>query len=99
MKTLVLFSMLTLAAGSVIAGDTGRAPVITGDYVEARSCDVYTGYCFANSEMNLAGREAMLFWSVRQGTWRGTKLDGLGVMAVVKSDGTLGDLKYEPRSG
>ena len=39
-----------------------------------------------------------MFWSVRKGAWNGTKLDGLGVLAVLKADGTLGDLKYQPRS-
>ena len=89
--------MLTFGAGLAFAGSD--VATISGEYLEVRSCDVYTGSCFANSEMNLAGREGILFWSVREGSWNGTKLDGLGVMAVVKVDGTLGDLKYQPRSG
>jgi hypothetical protein len=48
--------------------------------------------------MNLAGKEGMMVWSVREGAWKGTKLDGLRVVAVVKANGTLGDLKFEPRS-
>ncbi|HWN96753.1 MAG TPA: DUF1326 domain-containing protein [Methylomirabilota bacterium] len=90
-------SILALAASVAFAGNS--APTISGDYLEVRSCDVYTGSCFANSEMNLAGKEGMMFWSVREGAWKGTKLDGLNVMVVVKVDGTLGDLKYQPRSG
>jgi hypothetical protein len=97
MKIWISVSMLVFAATAAPAG--GPAPAISGDYLEVRSCDVYTGSCFANSEMNLAGREGMLFWSVREGAWNGTRLDGLGVLAVVKADGTLGDLKYQPRSG
>ena len=97
MKTSFSVSMLALAAAAAFAGNT--VPTISGDYLEVRSCDVYTGSCFANSEMNLAGKEGMMFWSVREGTWNGTKLDGLAVMAVVKADGTLGNLKYQPRSG
>jgi hypothetical protein len=97
MKISLTVSMLALAAVAAFAGNT--TPTISGDYLEVRSCDVYTGSCFANSEMNLAGKEGMLFWSVREGAWNGTKLDGLHVMAVVKTDGTLGNLKYEPRSG
>jgi hypothetical protein len=94
----ILFSIPLLAlATAALAGNT--APTISGDYLEVRSCDVYTGSCFANSEMNLAGKEAMMVWSVREGAWKGTKLDGLGVMAVVKTDASLGDLKYQPRSG
>src|ERR1041385_4431349 len=97
MKIPISISMLALAAASVFAGNT--TPTISGDYLEVRSCDVYTGSCFANSEMNLAGKEGMLLWSVREGSWNGTKLDGLRVMAVVKADGCLNDLKYQPRSG
>jgi hypothetical protein len=41
----------------------------------------------------------MLFWTVREGNWNGVNLNGLSVMAVVKANGTLGDLKYVPRTG
>jgi hypothetical protein len=96
MKIPMSISMLALAAAAFAGNST---PTISGDYLEVRSCDVYTGSCFANSEMNLAGKEGMMLWSVREGAWKGTKLDGLRVIAVVKTDGTLGDLKYQPRSG
>lgn len=94
----IRFSIAVLAATAVAVFGGETAPKISGDYLEVRSCDVYTGSCFANSEMNLTGKEAMMVWSVREGAWKGVKLDGLSVMAVVKSDATLGDLKYEPRS-
>jgi hypothetical protein len=97
MKLSISVSLMAFAATVAFAGSTTQT--ISGDYLEVRSCDVYTGSCFANSEMNLAGREGMMFWSVREGAWNGTKLDGLGVLAVVRVDGTLGDLKYQPRSG
>jgi hypothetical protein len=74
-------------------------PAISGDYLEVRSCDVYTGPCFANSEMGLTGKEGIMVWSVRNGNWKGTALDGLSVIAVVRTDATLGDLHYQPRSG
>src|SRR6188474_1423578 len=93
----ISISMFAFAAVAALAGNT--TPMISGDYLEVRSCDVYTGSCFANSEMNLAGKEGMMFWSVREGSWKGTKLDGLRVMAVVKTGGTLGDLQYQPQSG
>jgi hypothetical protein len=41
----------------------------------------------------------MLVWSVKEGSWQGTSLDGLSVIAVVRTDATLGNMKYEPRSG
>src|SRR5271169_2962267 len=62
---------------------------INGSYVEVRSCDVYTGPCFANGEMNLCGREAIMSWSIRDGAFDGVKLDGLNVIAVVQADNTL----------
>jgi hypothetical protein len=89
MKTAIL---LAASIASTFAG-------VSGDYLEVRSCDVYTGPCFANAEMNLTGKEGMLFWSVRDGQWNGVNVAGLNVMAVVKANGTLGDLKYQPRSG
>ncbi len=72
---------------------------LTGDYLEVRSCDIYTGSCVANSEMGLSGREGMMVWSVRKGAWKGIPLDGLTVMAVLRTDNTLGDMRYEPREG
>src|SRR5712664_581818 len=98
MKMKVSASILLLAAATAFA-TKGPAPTISGDYVEVRSCDVYTGPCFANAEMGLTGKEGILVWAVREGTWKGTPLDGLSVIAVVRTDGTLGDLRYEPRSG
>ncbi|HTS70741.1 MAG TPA: DUF1326 domain-containing protein [Terriglobia bacterium] len=73
----------------------GRA-AITGDYLEARSADVYTGPCFANSEVGLTGREAILAWKVREGNWQGVALDGLSVVAVVRANATLGDPYHDP---
>ena len=99
MKMMILSAVLALATAAAFAGGNTPAPAIAGDYLEVRSCDVYTGPCFANAEMNLTGKEGMLFWSVREGGWNGVKLDGLGVMAVVKTDATLGDVDFEPRSG
>ena len=33
----------------------GTAGEISGDFLEARTCDVYTGPCFANSEIGVSG--------------------------------------------
>jgi len=58
--------------------------------VEARTCDVYTGECFANADTGLTGKNAALAWKVESGTVGGTKIDGLGVVAVVSVSETLG---------
>ena len=59
------------------------APAVRGQYVEARTCDVFTGSCFANADTGLTGKNAVLAWKVTSGTVSGTRLDGLGVVAVV----------------
>ena len=98
MKISTSVSILALAATVVFAGGNTQ-PTISGDYLEVRSCDVYTGPCFANAEMNLAGKEGMMLWSIRDGSWNGVELKGLNVMAVLKTDSTLGDSKFQPYSG
>jgi hypothetical protein len=98
MKMKLSLIILSLAALTAIAS-TQTAPTISGDYLEVRSCDVYTGPCFANAEMNLSGKEGILVWSVREGSWNGISLSGLSVIAVVCTDGTLGDMSYQPRAG
>jgi Protein of unknown function (DUF1326) len=96
MKKTLTALMTILAATAAFAVNQGG---ITGNYLEVRSCDIYTGPCFANAEMGLVGKEAMMVWSVKEGSWQGTSLDGLSVIAVVRTDATMGDLSYEPRSG
>jgi len=81
--------LATLVAFVLVAAPAGAAE-LTGKYVEARTCDVYTAPCFANAEMNLAGKQAVMGWRVDQGTVDGVKLDGLSVVAVVAASDTLG---------
>lgn len=64
---------------------------ISGDYVEFRTADVFTGPCTANGEVNLTGHEAVLGWRVAGGRWAGVELGGMSVVAVVRASATLGD--------
>jgi hypothetical protein len=94
LRKLTLFigvSIILLSAWAV----PGTA-AIKGDYIEARSADVYTGPCFANSEVGLTGQEAILAWKVEQGDWNGVNLTGLSVVAVVRANATLGDPYHTP---
>jgi hypothetical protein len=79
----ISFSLCLLASAA-------QAQKIYGDYIETRNADVYTGHCFANSEMGLVGDQAILAWRVAKGEWNGVKLDGLSVVGVAKASGTLG---------
>lgn len=86
--------VLALGLAAVLATPvlTQAAPKgLTGEYMEFRSADVYTGPCFANGEMNVAGKNALLAWHVRQGQWNGVPLAGLSVVAVVRASNTLGN--------
>ena len=88
-KTLFLIALAFLFCASVEAK-------ITGDYLESRSADVYTGQCFANGEVGLTGDQAILAWHIRSGSWDGVKLDGFSVVAAVKANATLGDPYADP---
>src|SRR5436190_4380143 len=88
MKRLLLLPALLLGAA---APATPATPVeIRGQYVEARTCDVFTGSCFANADTGLTGKNAVLAWKVDSGTVGGERLDGLGVVAVLSTTDTLG---------
>src|SRR5438552_7436252 len=67
-----------------------QAAGISGVYVEARTCDVWTGPCFANADFNLTGKNAVLAWRVDKGTLNNVSLDGLGIVAVISASDTLG---------
>src|SRR5713101_5228972 len=83
------FFLVALATLIIAVAPAGAAE-LTGKYVEARTCDVYTAPCFANAEMNLAGKHAVLGWRVDQGAIDGVKLVGLSVVAVIAASDTLG---------
>jgi hypothetical protein len=94
-KKLVLISLAVLIV-AIIPVAPGFAQQISGDYIETRSADVYTGQCFANGEVGLTGNEAILGWRVRHGSWNGVALDGLSIAAAVRAKATLGDPYEDP---
>ena len=94
MRNVYLSLVLVLAIAAPL---TAADATIVGDYLEARTADVYTGPCYSNSEVNLDGKEAVMAWRVRLGGWEGVSLDGLTVVAVVKANATLGDPYAEPQ--
>ncbi|HEV2949493.1 MAG TPA: DUF1326 domain-containing protein [Gemmataceae bacterium] len=83
------FLFATAVAFVILAAPAGAAE-LTGKYVEARTCDVYTAPCFANAEMNLTGKHAVMGWRVDHGAVDGVTLDGLSVVAIVAASDTLG---------
>jgi hypothetical protein len=94
MRRLFYSIALVLAVASV--SSPAEAQTISGDYIETRSADVWTGPCVANGEMNLTGDQAILAWRVSKGSWNGVSLDGMSVVGVVKASATLGDTANTP---
>jgi len=82
------FVLAALAAG--VVASSSLAGEITGQYVEARTCDVYTGPCFANADTGLTGRHAVMAWKIDKGAMGQVQLDGLTVVAVIAAGDTLG---------
>jgi hypothetical protein len=84
---------LGLAAAALVlsatlaAAEKGR---ITGEYVEARTAEVFAGGCIMNSEAETLGRQAIMAWRITSGVLDGVTLDGLTVAAAVAGDRNLG---------
>lgn len=74
----------------VILAAPASAATITGQYVEARGCEIWTGPCFANAETALTGKHGMMAWKIEKGALEDVSLDGLSVVAVVVASETLG---------
>jgi len=85
------FLTCLLATASLTLAANHPTTELRGSYVEARTADVYTGPCFANSEVELVGNLAVFGWRIDQGQWQGVRLDGLSVVAAVRATSTLGD--------
>ncbi|MGA2183655.1 MAG: DUF1326 domain-containing protein [Bryobacteraceae bacterium] len=90
MRSMYLAAISALAAVALCAAGLPTTQ-LHGEYVEARTADVYTGPCFANAETGVTGDLAVMGWKIESGTWQGVSLDGLSVMGVVHASGTLGD--------
>jgi hypothetical protein len=84
LRTFALVAALSFVVAPV------NAAGITGQYIEARTCDVWTGPCFANAEVNLGGKHAVMGWKIEKGSLDNVSLDGLGIVAVIAASDTLG---------
>src|SRR5262245_39935783 len=86
-RATVLLAVLGLAGTvSVAAG----GPTVSGQYVEARTAEIFTGGCIMGSEAETMGKQAVLAWKVDRGSVNGVSLDGLSVVAALAGDVNLG---------
>lgn len=86
MKRTLAFAALAL----LLAAAPLSAAGLTGQYIEARTTDVWTGPCFANADVNIGGKHGIMAWKIEKGEFNNVNLDGLGVVAVVAASDTLG---------
>lgn len=88
---------LTALCGMLLTASlaSAAAPQIRGDYLEARTADVFTGPCFSNAEVFITGHQAVLAWKVNAGSWDGVDLSGLTVAAAVRGSTTFSEDKPE----
>ena len=88
----------SIAGGALIAllgtasatGAAEPAARVSGDYVEARTAEVFTGGCIMNSQAETMGKQAVLAWRVDEGTVDGVDLAGLSVVAALSGTHNLG---------
>lgn len=90
-RVIWLKSFLVLSMGLLSA----RAEQISGDYVEARTADVFTGPCFSNAEVFIYGNQAVAAWKVNKGSFQGVDLAGLSVAAAIKGQTTFSEDRPE----
>lgn len=86
-KLTLSVAAVALAGASVRAGSSGT---IVGDYVEARTAEVFVGACQLGNEGESAGRQAVMAWRVARGSYSGIALDGLSIVAAVAANTNLG---------
>jgi len=90
MRGFLSISAVTIVSAAMAFAANTPSTALRGEYIEARTADVYTGLCFANGEANQVGDLAVFGWTIQQGEWQGVPLEGLSVVGVVKASGTLG---------
>ena len=78
----------------LLTAPLAAAGTIQGIYMETRTCQVYTGPCFANAEIGLAGKNAIMAWKIQQGSvdcgdQGDVDLAGLSVVIVTRASETL----------
>lgn len=71
------------------------AEPLRGTYVEARTCQVYTGPCFANGEVGSTGKDAIMTWHIKSGDLHGVDLKGHSVALIAHASHTLGFNGFE----
>jgi hypothetical protein len=89
MKRFIVLAAVVGLASAVSISASGKGTV-TGQYVEARTAEIFTGGCIMGSEAETLGKQAVLAWKIDRGTVNGVSVDGLSVVAALVGDKNLG---------
>ena len=92
MRTILCAMFALVLCASLAVSATLPSTHVRGEYIEARTADVYTGPCFANAEVGLTGDLAVMGWKIDKGDFEGVNLDGLSVMGAIHASNTLGNV-------
>lgn len=85
-----------VSLGAVLClASLAQAGTIRGEYLEARTADIYTGPCFSNAEIFNTGHQALVAWKVTEGQWNGVDLSGLSVAAAIRGTTTFSEDRPE----
>lgn len=92
-----MLKLATIACAilTVVGSGLLHAEGIRGDYLEARTADVFTGPCISNAEVFITGDQAVMAWKVNDGRFQGVELAGLSVAAAVRGTTTFTQDKPE----
>jgi hypothetical protein len=79
----------------LVCTSVANAAGLEGEYIEARTADVFTGPCISNAEVFIFGNQAVMAWKVNRGTWKGVDLGGLCVAAADRGTTTFSEDRPE----
>jgi hypothetical protein len=83
--------VLASLAGTVTLNSQAETASVRGDYVEVRTASVFAGACHYNGELTTAGRDALMAWNVKSGSWQGVDLTGVRAVVMVTASENLAD--------
>lgn len=90
MKGLLVLMAVCAGAASLGAAAADERSRVSGDYVEARTAEVFAGGCIMNSQAETMGKQAVLVWRIADGTVSGVDISGLSVVAALAGNHNLG---------
>src|SRR4051794_30455236 len=90
-QAMLRFMAALCGALAMVGPGAAGAAGIRGDYVEARTADVFTGPCFSNAEVFIYGNQGVMAWKVTEGSFNGVDLSGLSVAAAVQGTTTFSE--------